>query len=206
MTGDAGAVAARERVAALLDRLTHVELGVVVVIAPDAIRLAARESARAAATAAERGALLDEATDAARATAMRIFSRAAFSGTWAATEMSASVASAADRVAAAAAFEEAATAAVVEDLVDDETLDTLCATTDELTRSGSLPTPGSLSSLASPLAGAARGPFQSVIVVAVGVACVVGALAFGSISGAIAVGGVVAAGAWLFGRRTSRQP
>ena len=68
-------------------------------------------------------------------TASRMFSSAAFSGTWAATEMAASVASAADRVAAARAFEEAATAEVVEDLVDDETLDTLRATTDELTRS-----------------------------------------------------------------------
>jgi hypothetical protein len=120
--------------------------------------------------------------------------------------MAASVASAADRVAAAAAFEEAATAAVVEDLVDDETLETLRETTDELTRSSTLPTPGSLSSLASPLAGAARGPFQGVIVAAVGIACVVGALAFGSIAGAIAVGGVVASVGWLIGRRRSPEP
>jgi hypothetical protein len=120
--------------------------------------------------------------------------------------MAASVASAADRVAAAAAFEEAATAAVVEDLVDDETLETLRETTDELTRSSALPAPGSLSSLASPLAGAARGPFQGVIVAAVGIACVVGALAFGSITGAIAVGGMVAAVGWLISRRRPPEP
>ena len=58
------------------------------------------------------------------------FARAGFSGTWAATEMAVSVASAGDRIAAAAAFEEAAMAAVVEDLVDEETLEILRATTD----------------------------------------------------------------------------
>ena len=159
MTADAGEVAARERVAVLFERLAHVELGVVVVSAPNPQRLQALERARDAASAAGRGGLLDEATEAARTTAIRMFSSAAFSGTWAATEMAASVASAADRVAAANAFEEAATAAVVEDLVDDETLETLRATTDELTRSSALPAPGSLSSLASPvaaLAGARR--------------------------------------------------
>ena len=51
------------------------------------------------------------------------FASAGFSGTWAMTEMSMSVASAADRVAAVHAFEEATVAAVAEDLVDEDTLD-----------------------------------------------------------------------------------
>ena len=46
--------------------------------------------------------------------------------------MAASVATASDRVAAATAFEEAATAAVVEDLVDDDTLEVLRATSERL--------------------------------------------------------------------------
>ena len=206
MIADAGAVAARERVVVLLERLAHVELGVVVVAAPDAIRRAARERAREAARSAGRGGLLDEATDATRTTAMRMFSSASFSGTWAATEMAASVASAADRVAAASAFEEAAMAAVVEDLVDDETLETLRATTDELTRSSALPAPGSLSSLASPVADLAGRPHGGLLAGLVVVAGVAGAIAFGSIAGAVAVGGLVAAVAWVIigrGRRSA---
>ena len=113
------------RVADLLERITRVELGVVVVAPPDAERMAARDRARAAADrggprAAARG---RHARPRARST-MRSFARAGFSGTWAATDMAVSVARSGDRVAAAAAFEEAATAAVVEDLVDAETLET----------------------------------------------------------------------------------
>ena len=200
MTTDASEVGARERVAVLFERLAHVELGVVVVSAPNAVRRTALERARDAAIAAGRGGLLDEATEAARTTAFRMFSSAAFSGTWATTEMAASVASAADRVAAANAFEEAATAAVVEDLVDDETLETLRATTDELTRSGALPAPGSLSSLASPVSDLARRPHGGLLAGAVVIAGVIGAIAFGSIWGAVAVGGLVAAVAWVISR------
>ena len=205
MTADPGEVAARERVAVLFERLAHVELGVVVVSAPNAARRQALGHARDAAIAAGRGDLLDEATEAARTTAMRMFSSAAFSGTWAATEMAASVASAADRVAAANAFEEAATAAVVEDLVDDETLETLRATTDELTRSSALPAPGSLSSLASPVAGLARRPHGGLLAGSVVIAGVIGAIAFGSIWGAVAVGGLVAAVAWFISRPGTRD-
>jgi hypothetical protein len=161
--------AARDRVANLLERFTRVGLQVVVVSPPDATRLAARDLARAAAKNAGRGALLDEAAAAARETTIRSFARAGFSGTWAATDMSVSVASAGDRVAAAAALEEAAMAAVVEDLVDDETLDVLQASANELVRSSALPPPGSLSALASPAAASIRGPVQIATLIALAI-------------------------------------
>jgi hypothetical protein len=140
------AVAARERVADLLERLARVNLQVVVVAPPDETRRSAQARARAAALAAGRGALLDEAVTAARETVLRAFSRGGFSGTWAATDWSISVASPRDRLAAATAFEEAAMAEVVADLVDDETREILLASCDELVRSSGVPSPGSLSS------------------------------------------------------------
>lgn len=162
---DAGAAAARARVAVVFERFTRLELQVVVVGAPDATRQAAVERARAVAIVAGRGALLDEAVGAARELTIRTFARGGFSGTWAATDMAVSVARAEDRVAAAAAFEEATIAAVVEDLVDDEMLEVLRSTWDELARLQGIPSPGSLSAFTAPAAGAARGPFQVAIVV-----------------------------------------
>ena len=140
----------RDRVAAALESLDRINLQVVVLAQPDATRRDAQAVARRAAAAAGRSPLLDEAVAAARETAMRAFSRGGFSGTWAATDWSISVASAADRVAAAAAFEEAAMAAVVEDLVDGDTLEVLRASVGELDRSSAVPSPGSLSGLADP--------------------------------------------------------
>ena len=134
---DAGTAAARERVRAVLDGVTRINLGVVVVAPPDATRMAARDVARAAASVAGRGPLLGEALAATREVVLDSFARSGFSGTWAATEMSMSVAGPADRMAAAAAFEEATMAAVVEDLdVDEETLDVLRSTSLELTGLG----------------------------------------------------------------------
>ena len=60
-----------------------------------------------------------------------------------------SVASATDRVAAVSAFEEATSAAVAEDLLDEEALETLRSTWDELTSSSAIPSPGALSSIAA---------------------------------------------------------
>jgi hypothetical protein len=137
--------AAVARTEAALEGLTRVDLQLVVVSPPDATRQAARERAREAANQASRTGLFDDATSAARELALRAFSSGGFSGTWAATERSVSVASAQDRVAAAAAFEEAIMAAVVEDLVDDETLEVLGATTGGLQRFRGMPAPGSLS-------------------------------------------------------------
>ncbi|MGZ8514358.1 MAG: hypothetical protein ACXW4H_04475 [Candidatus Limnocylindrales bacterium] len=139
-------VSARARVDDLLERLTRVNLQVVVIAPPDSTRRSAQARARAAAVAAGRGALFEEAVAAARETVIRAFSRGGFSGTWAANDWSISVATPKDRLAAAAAFEEAAMAEVVEDVVDDNTLEILRASTDELVRSSGVPSPGSLSS------------------------------------------------------------
>ena len=168
---DPGAAEALARVQTLFERLTRVDLQVIVVAPPDATRLAARDRARAAAIAAGRTVLLDEATAGARETTLRAFARAGFSGTWAATDRSASVATASDRVAAAAAFEEAAMAAVVEDLIDHGTLEVLRSSSEVLDRSTGMPSPGSLSAFAAPAADAIRGPFRFTIVTVFAIVC-----------------------------------
>jgi hypothetical protein len=174
---DPAADAARRRVEAVLERLARVEFQVLVVAPPDATRLAARDRAREAALRAGRGALIDEAAAAAREVTFKAFALGGFSGTWAATDMAVSVVRADDRVAAAAASEEAALAAVVEDLVDEDTLDVLRSTTDELESSKGIPTPGSLTAFAMPRSGVVRGPRQVVtaaLVVVVGSVIVLG--------------------------------
>jgi hypothetical protein len=143
------AAVARARVDDLLERLTRVNLQVVVIAPPDAERRSALAHARSAAVAAGRGSLFEEAGEAAREVVIRAFSRGGFSGTWAANDWSISVATPRDRLAAAAAFQEAVAAEVVEDLVDEDTLDVLRASADELTRSSGVPSPGSLSELTS---------------------------------------------------------
>jgi hypothetical protein len=147
--GGPAAVAARDRVEAELDRLGHATLQVLVVAPPDAQRLAARDRGRAAAIAAGRGGLLDQSMSAARDATLRIFARSAFSGTWAFTDMAMSVTNAQDRVATAAAFEEAAMAAVVEDLVDGDTLEVLRSTSHDLARLTGVPQPLSIGNVGS---------------------------------------------------------
>ena len=178
-TADPGAAAAEDRVQALLDRMTRIELQVVVVEPPDAERLAARDRARSAAIVAGRHGLLVEATAAARELTLRAYSRSGFSGTWAATDMAVSVVKSSDRVAAAAAFEEAMIAAVVEDLVDEGTLEVLRSTVDELVRLTGIPSPGSLSVFASPVADTVRGPLQVIIVAGFVIVCAAIGLIFG---------------------------
>lgn len=85
--------------------------------------------------------------------------------------MSASVATAGDRVAAGAAFEEAAMAAVVEDLVDEDTLEVLRGSSDEFDRSTGLPPPGSLSGFAGPAGMAVQGPLRLAVSIALVIAC-----------------------------------
>jgi hypothetical protein len=200
---DPGLDAARIRLAALFEDATRVNLGIVVVAPPDPTRVAARDAATSAAIVAGRNGLLREVTAAARETVLKAFASAGFSGTWAATEMSASVATASDRVAAVAALEEAAIAAIAEDLVDEDTLEVLRSTWDELTSSTAIPSPGSLSSLAAPAAGAVRGPIQVAILAGVVLACAFIGFAFASYAGLIAVFlGVAIVGAVT--RRSSR--
>jgi methyl coenzyme M reductase alpha subunit len=158
--------AARDRVAAIFDQLSRMELQVVVVAPPDVERRAARERARDAAIVAGRGPLLNEAVQAARDATIRVFARGGFSGTWAATDMAVSVVRASDRVAAEAALEEAVIAAIAEDLVDLDTLEVLRSTWDELARLRGIPSPGSLAALAAPAAGTIRAPIQALILAA----------------------------------------
>ena len=185
--GHPGAAAARDRADTVLDRLTRVDLQVVVVAPPDAARLAAQHRARAAGVRAGRGPLLEASTAAAREVALRAFARAGFSGTWAATDMSVSVATAGDRVAAAAAFQDAAIAAVVEDLVDDDTLEVLRSPSDELVNLTGMPSPGSLSAFGAPAAMANRGPVHVATIVVVTLAVGVIGLAVGGPTGLILV-------------------
>jgi hypothetical protein len=151
-------------VEALLDHLSRVDLQVVVVEPPDGVRRAARDRARTASIKAGRRELMDLATAAARDLSMRAFARGGFSGTWAATDMAASVVRSSDRVAAASAFEEAALAAVAEDVIDPETHEILQATADRLVDMTGIPAPGALSNLAAPRGGHTRGPLQLVAV------------------------------------------
>ncbi len=192
MDDDHGAGAARARVAALLDALTRIDLQVVVVAGPDKTREGARDRATEAAMLAGRGDLLYEATATVRETVMRMFANAGFSGTWAVTDMAVSVTRADDRVAAAAAFEEAAMAAVVEDLVDDKTIAILRSTTAHLMQMTGVPAPGSLTSFATPAAGSVRGPIEVAVLVAYAVVCVVIAavidLGFGLLALALGLG------------------
>ena len=203
---DHGVGSARARVVALLDALPRIDLQVVVVAKPDGTREAARDRATEAAILNGRGDLLYEATAAVRETVMRMFANAGFSGTWAVTDMAVSVTRADDRVAAAAAFEEAVIAAVVEDLVDAKTIDILRSTTGHLMQMTGVPTPGSLTSFATPRAGAARGPIEVAVLIAYAVICVVIAaivdLGIGLL--ALALGLAIAAG--LTSRRRAQEP
>ena len=181
---DPGAAAARARVADVLESFTRLELQVVVVAMPDPEREAARERARSAAIVAGRIGLFDEAADAARRLAIGSFARGGFSGTWAATEMAASVVNGRERVAAAAALEEAAVAAVVEDLVDGETLEVLRATADEFVRVKGMPRPGSLGSIGTPV-NQVTGLVGAVFAVIAVAAIIAGVVVVGSVAGAI---------------------
>ena len=201
---DSGATAARTRVASLLEQMTRVELQVVVVSSPDATRRAAAGRARDAAIIAGRGRLLRDAVEAAREATIRLFARGGYSGTWAVTDWSISVANAGDRAAAAAAFEEAAMAAVVEDLVDDETVQILRSTSDEFAHFKGMPIPGSLSAVASPVVGVIRTPIQVAIVAAAVIVCAIVGFGVASVGGLVVVFfgiGIIAA----LARRSSRS-
>jgi hypothetical protein len=196
--------AAVTRVETTLEALTRVDLQLVVVAPPDATRQAARERAREAAAQAGRTNLFNDATTVARDVAIRAFASGGFSGTWAATERSVSVASARDRVAAAAAFEEAAMAAVVEDLVDTETLEVLDATSGVLKRFRGMPAPGSLSGFTERAGADLTGPGSGKSLAA-GIVLVAGVLSFvyAGLGGALLVIAIGAAIARLFARGRS---
>jgi hypothetical protein len=149
--------------------------------------MAARDRARSAASVAGRGPLLREAVAAARDATIRAFARGGFSGTWAATDMAVSVVRAEDRVAAASALEEATMAEVVDDLVDEDTLDVLRSTLDELVSLRGIPSPGSLATFAAPVGAAIRGPLQVSIIGAFVVLSAIIAIEVGAASGLVVV-------------------
>ena len=91
-------------------------------------------------------------------------------------------------------------AAVVEDLVDEETLDALRSTSDELSGLASVPAPGSISGFGSP-GSTVRGPIQTVVFGAFGVFLAVVGIASASII--VGVLGLVILAGVLRGRRPS---
>jgi hypothetical protein len=200
---DPADAAVAARVEAVLEELRRINLQVMVVAQPDERRLQARDRARELAAPAGRARLLESAAAAGREAALGGFARGGFTGTWAATEMSASVTRADDRIAAAAAFEEAMMAAVVEDLADEETLDVLRATTDQLGLSSRIPAPGALDAIGRIQGMNAADPPTNV---ALGVGLVLAVIAgvYGGLPTGILVFAIVAAGAGWLARRTSR--
>lgn len=191
-------VAAQGRVQALLDRLARVDLQVAVVTPPDATRIAARDRAKTAAIAHGRLTLFDHASAAAREMAIRGFGRSGYSGTWALTEMSMSVATPRDRLSAAAAFEEAAMAAVVEDIAGEETVGVLRSTSNGLGNLTGLTAPGSIAAIASPTH--VRGPL------ALGLLGILVVVLFASGLGAVSVLALALAIALLAALMRRRQP
>jgi len=191
---------AAHRVAVVLVGLERLDINVVVLPQPDAGFVDALHRARDAAVVAGRRALVESAARNAREVALRAFSRSGFSGTWAATDMGASVVRAQDRVAVAAAFEAAAIAAVAEDVVDAETLEILREPTDALRMTTGLPPPGALSNFTSGTA-----PSSGATQVMLAIAVVIAGIVFGYAMGAIQLGilviviGLAAVG--LIGRR-----
>jgi hypothetical protein len=192
VVGQADAEAAR-RVAWVLEELEHLDLNVVVLPRADVELVEAVDRARDAALTAGRADLLESATRSAREIAMRAYSRSGFSGTWAATEMGASVVRAGDRVAAAEAFEAAATAAVVEDLVDVETVEILRERTDALRRTTGLPAPGALANFASGGSSTRGIGTSDTVQVGLGIAVVVAGILVAFAAGALPIGLIVIA-------------
>jgi hypothetical protein len=186
-------------VALALVGLEHLDLNVVILPPPDEGFAGAVHRARDAAIVAGRRALLESASRNAREVALRAFSRSGFSGTWAATDMGASVVRAGDRVAAAGAFEAAVLAAVAEDLVDADTLEILREQTEALRRTTGMPPPGALSNLTSGTA-TSSGATQVTLAIAVVIVGIVLGYAMGAIQLGILVIVIGLAAVGLVGR------
>ena len=176
-----GIEAARDRVAARLERARHVTLGRVVVGRASGEVVAARRRALAAAAHVGRGTLVRDARAAAAAFVDRAFAGQGFSGTWAMTEMAVSVARPADRAAFAEALADAVTADAVEDVVDAETVDMLRVTWADLDASSAIPDPSSISNLAASVTDRRRGTVPSLVAAAVLLVLGLSAIATGSL-------------------------
>ena len=170
--GEAAVEAARGRVGTTLEAARRVELGRLIVgrSSPEVDR--ARDVAFDAAARAGRSELVREARDAATGWVTRSFSERAYSGTWAVTEMSMSVARATDRASLAEALADAVTADAIEDLVAHDTTDALRARWSTLVDAGSIPDPGSLSGIASALTGGSSSVSVAIVILAIGLGVV----------------------------------
>jgi hypothetical protein len=138
----------------------HVQLTSLILGRPGEDVLAARRVASEAAASAGRTDLVEQARSTARDWVLQSFAQRGYSGTWAATEMTVSVARPADRTAVAEALADAVTADVVEDLIDPETADVLRSSWTLLAGSAAIPEPGGLDSLTRSIGriGAGSGP------------------------------------------------
>jgi hypothetical protein len=153
MAGESSAQAARRRVERTMARAQHVDLTSLIVGLPGDTVDAAREKATDAAIMHGRRELLEEARHEATAWVLQAFATRGYSGTWAWTEMSMSVARPKDRAAVAETLADAVTADAVEDLVEPEIAETLRSTWSVLADSTAIPEAGSLSGLTSGLVG-----------------------------------------------------
>ena len=134
-------------------RAQHVDLTSLIVGRPTDQVDAARDTAMEAAMMHGRQALLEQARDEATAWVLQAFAQRGYSGTWVATDVAVSVARPRDRAAVAMALADAATADVIEDLVDADTVHTLRSNWEVLDESSAIPEAGALSGLTSALVG-----------------------------------------------------
>ena len=185
-------------------RAAHVQLTSLILGAADESVVRARRTATDVATMAGRRALLTEAWGEARGWVLQAFATRGYSGTWAATELSISVARPSDRTAVAEALADAVTADVVDDLVGPETAATLRANWALLARSAAIPEAGSLSNLTTSIASTGRRPGRRTSIVAGVILVIVGFFGFAidTLAGAaFLIGGLVVLGEALLGRR-----
>jgi hypothetical protein len=133
--GDDGARARLDALFDAFDRLTPDELARIGLVRADPFeRQALHSTVTAAARSGGRSALLSEANEAARDAVLRRYAAGGLRPTWLGLNWGVSQGTTNDRVAIVEALEDAAAAAVVEDLVDPAVVDALSIDADRLLR------------------------------------------------------------------------
>ena len=177
-----------------MGRAQHVDLTSLIVGLPGAAVDDAREKATDAAITGGREALVADARRDAKAWVLQAFATRGYSGTWAWTETSMSVARPKDRAAVAEGLADAVTADAVEDLVEPEIAETLRSTWSVLAESAAIPEPGAISGLTSSLVGPRERPGSKGLAIA-GLVALLGLL---FLAGASPIGiGLLVAAAWV---------
>jgi hypothetical protein len=189
-----GRDAAARRIERTMARAQHVDLTSLIVGLPGDAVEEARGKATDAAIMAGRGDLVAAARRDASAWVLQAFATRGYSGTWAWTEMSMSVARPKDRAAVAEGLADAVTADAVEDLVEPEIAETLRSTWSVVAESAAIPEPGAISGLTASLVGPRTRPGAKGLVIA-GLVFVLG-LWFLAIASPIGIGLLLAA-AWV---------